>query len=142
MLDLESDYGRIRALSLPEKTELCQNAFCLLMEELTLSGVDVAEAVGFIESLIACASSRDAKAQEEERALYSGIVQEEVDLERFQALVYRGAHPDAVRSLDRLIDGVLGDEGKHAAVALAYCFLSADGNLTPSEVELFRKLLA
>ncbi len=141
MRDLESEYGRIRLLSFREKAELGRNAFCLLAEELLSQGQSEEEVVRTVESLLSASIAQDHDVTEQERSLYEEIFGLKITKEAFQELVLAGALEQRIRALDKTIDGCLSDEGKHAAVALAYCFLSCDETLTEKESWLFRKLL-
>lgn len=104
-------------------------------------GLDDDTRFAFILSVIGVAVSGDRTTSFQEYALCCGIFGELMAYEAFYDLTNGGASAEVVRKIDAIVDNFTS-ETKHDCCELALLFLSADGDVTHAEKDLFSRLLA
>lgn len=75
-----------------------------------------------------------------ELELFNGIYNVNANADQVAELFGRCQDPNFVNTLDELIDS-MPDDAKIALCSVGLCVLTADGQLTKEEVELFAKIL-
>ena len=134
-------YQQMADMAFEDRVHLAVQSFDAVWQELKNKGVPADKAVAIVNMLIAVGVSGDRVTSAEEHELYNAIFQRNDDYELFYELTNGGAQETMIEMIDSIVD-IMSEEGKQAACMLALCFISADGELTPAEIEVFERLLS
>ena len=136
--ELYQDYC---SLSFEERVHNGRKAYFALRKELAKKGFVDIDAIELIMGLIGVCVCVDGIPGRKEHELFAAITKSNIPYDKFLHLFQGTKTNEMIEGADHLVDS-LPPEGKDAAMVLALCFFSADGEVDLYERQLFAKLIA
>ena len=140
-MELKELFQKFANMSHEERVEIGSESMTGLAQDLTDHGLDRETAFNFVHLVVSLALSADRVTAADEYRLFVDITGADVSYEDFYDATNIRDLGAALEHVDKIVDQMT-ETGKHAALTLALCFLSADDKITPQEQQLFAILLA
>lgn len=138
---LKEVYDTYKNHSDSERIQAARNAAGYLVSYEKGLGKEDKDVLVFLLQIVRLFVSADRTCSEEEAKLFNDITGWTISYDEFFDFTNGGASSDFVSYMDAEIDA-MEEEAKLAVCVLGLTFLASDGEIEPSEMALFEKILA
>ena len=139
--ELQEIYDYYLGLTPEQRVNAVKEAGASILEYLAIKNVPEDTASILFVAFFAIFIDADKKVSDEELALFNNALDVELSKEELERLVNQCSNPQLVQRVDEIVDS-MPFRMKSNVIVIGLALISADGDLSSEEIEIFEKILA